>query len=557
MLGILYARLLAAPLSPYGEEGAEYLEHSDRLATVLAWRRGLGEPLELLRAVDHAFPPGIHAVGAPFGAMFGHEAEVVSLVAPLFLLLLALGTGLVAGSFDPGGAEPARYRGTVAAGWIAGLLLPAAHAAATRYHYDLPMAALLWAALAAQVTLQDRRPLLGGLLSGGLLAAAAFTKWSALPLGVPLLTAGLLAPRHRARLAAAVPWRHRLLGFAATGGVSAALVAGWLSVSMRSLLAMAGTFEGTDAESSAWPGFDGGVLDGALAILGAVGDAVPGQPGERLLTYGAHVVTAMVSPIGALYLLVIGALWLRAGARGGLFALVAVGGQVAFQVLGTPPMDERFLLAALPVAAVVTALVCRRRRGGPRLGQLGVALGLLLAVDVHLAPEAPWNRPWILLRNDTEMPFTTARGISLASSFGQRGWVRRDEQRPPRRAQREQVWRALAACEPLTVAFGARVIGATGDAIWWQYRRRLAAVRGEHEPRTVAEGNPDLQQVDPRWALVVTGESGVGLLEDLGGRWEAVERLPEPGGSSEVTLWRRVGSRVCADASDGSGASEE
>ena len=478
-----------------------------------------------------------------------HDAVSVTWTAPLWLLLLAAAVGSVVGSLDPKGARPDERRGAFVFGACATLLLPAAHAAALRYHYDLPMTALLWSAVALQLRFQDERPGLAGSVAGALLAFAAVVKWSALPLGVPLIFGAAIAPRRRTSFARSRPLRYRVYTVAAAGLVSALLVAGFLAVSMESILSMAGTFdEPGGAGSFLWSRFKGGVGEGLETIVSSVGAAVPAQPLDRLITYLVHVGTAMLSPVGVLLLGAACLPWLATGASGLSMAVVAVTLQLAFLVLGTPPMDERFLLPALPFAAVAAAGGLRAVEGRGRVGFLGVMLvgALFIAWDFHHGPEGWWNRPRMVRVSDTEMPHSQGRGFMLAGSFGARGWARRDEQRDSRLRQRAELWDAIMDCGPATVVHdSSAVIDMQGDNIWWQYRTLLAEVGGETPPRTLNWRDPDVSRVDPSLTVAVTGMKAAPRVPGLEGPWVAARELPEPGGSGTVTIWTRPDARVC------------
>ena len=549
--------MLAEPIQQYGAGGAEYLEHLDRLRAVLAWRSiGPGHPLEFLRAIDPGFPPGLHLFGGPFGAIFGHSAQTVAWSGLLWLLPLALAVGSVVVSLDPWSGPPGQARVTRLAGMTAAVLIPAVHAASTRYHYDLPLSALVWCAAAVLLRLQDVRPVTGGAVAGLLLFGAGLVKWSALPLGAFLLAACWLAPHRVTRTGAVRLAVGRRLGALATAAlVSGLLVLGFLSISSHSLSMMAGDTFGA-AHSTPGAGaltFDDGLVAGAQEILGRVGDAVPPHPGERALDYGLHVVTSMLSPLLTVGLVVCAVAWLGSGAPGLLMAGAAVSAQLAFLVLAIPPMDERFLLPAIPWAAVVAVLGWRgfERRSRVGAGVVLVGIALFVAWDVHHGQPRLWNTLLHVRESTTEFPHTQARGISLESSFHQLGWARRDERSNGRLQQKEQAWDAVVACGPRDLLVDDAAIDARGTAIWWAYRRELALVHGAaRPPRITRLRGPEALRVDPEHALVLTGPTELPRIRALDGRWEIAARIREPGGSDEVRLWRRVGSGLCG----GSGA---
>lgn len=553
---ILSARLLVEPIQPYGWSGAEYLEHLDRLRAVMAWRTiGPGHPLELIRAVDPGFPPGLHLVGGPFGAIFGHSAETVAWSGLLWLVPLGLAVGSVVVSLDPWSGPPRQAWVTRLAGITAAVLLPAVHAASTRYHYDLPLAALIWCAVAVQLRYQDERPLAGGAVAGLLLFAAGLVKWAALPLGAPALAACWLAP-HRVVQTGAVRRRtsRRAAALGTAALVSGLLLAGFLSISSHSFSMMAGSTFGAADDATSVVIFDDGVVAGLRATVERVVEGLPPHPGRRLVDYGFHVVTAMLSPLLTVALVVCGVAWLGSGAPGLLMMTAAMAGQLAFLVLGVPPMDERFLLPALPWAAVLAVLGWRGFHSRSRTGAGAVLAGLalLIAWDVHHGEEGGWNQLVHVRESTTEFPHTQARGISLESSFNQLGWARRDEPGVDRRAQREEVWRTALACEPRDLLVDGTVIDARGTAIWWAYREQLATIEGIADPpHAVPLRGPDAMRVDPNWALVVTGRGALPAVAVLDGAWEVAARIPEPGGSDEVRLWRRVGRPLCTQAGGG------
>jgi len=90
MAALMLARLAAAPVDPYGADGAAWLEHHERVNVAFAFSE-----LPVDQAInnsDGAFPPGLHLVSLLFGELEFDEAAVAatSLVSWL-LLALAIG----------------------------------------------------------------------------------------------------------------------------------------------------------------------------------------------------------------------------------------------------------------------------------------------------------------------------------------------------------------------------------------------------------------------------------------------------------------------------------
>lgn len=552
LAGIVGARMLAEPIQPYGEHGAEYLEHLDRLRVVRAWWEiGLGAPGDLVRAWDQGFPFGLHLVGAPFGAVFGHSAKTVAWSGLLWLIPLALAVGSVVVSLDPWSGPAAEARVTRLAGIVGVLLLPAVHAAATRYHYDLPLTALIWVAAAVQLRWQDERPFRAGVAAGLLLFGAGLIKWGALPLGVPLLAACWLAPPRVTSKGTVRPrGNRRLVALVMAGLASGALLLGFLAVSDQSFSMMAsGTFGEIGGAAEPEPlRFDEGLSVGIADAISRVGEALPGSPGDRLVAYLVHVVIGMLSPLLSVALLVCFVAWIGAGGPGMLMAAVALAGQLGFLVLGVPPMDERFLLPSLPWAAVIAVLGWRgfARGSRGRAAVVLVALALFVAHDLHHGDDPPWAFHKVWRETDTEFPHAQGRGIMLSSSFNQLGWSRRDDTLPARTAEREAVWQAVVDCGARDVLVAPGVITDKGTSIWWEYRRVLAFVEeGGEPPIPVALADPDTARVDLAWTVVVTNRGPLPEAPALTGQWEIAARVPEPGGSSETLIWRRAGRPLC------------
>ena len=347
ILGMLAARWSSHPLDAYGEEGAEYIEHFDRVRTLQIWRANSGHPIDFLIAADGAYPPLLHALAVPAGAINGHAAHQITWMGSVWYLLLALGIGLC------GWALAGATWGLIG-GLTAGLLFPAGHAAALRYYYDLPMTALLWLGLGVALVGARRSPLGAGLGGGFLAGLAALIKWTAIPFAAPMLLAAALTPQlPRARRKLLV--LGLCVGFLLPTG-------GYLSQSTRSWTEMMSTF-GPET------GAVDGVVDAAARTLSVDPWLQPPDRGdqsggrfERGLYYIGRLVVAVYSP--ALFALVIGLgfLWVHRRGRGGWLVALIVLGQGAFVVTAVPPLDERFILTLAPLVGPLSPRVAFYQR---------------------------------------------------------------------------------------------------------------------------------------------------------------------------------------------------
>ena len=197
---ILLIRFARSPLQAYGDDGAYYLEHIERLSVLEAWQTsGLLAPASFLREADREYPPILHVVTLVQGALFGHDAETASLLMLAWMFLLSASMAwLVTASGGSQRAAMATAAGT--------LCVPALHGCATRYYFDLPMTAVLWSAVAIFFALSPKHPFRGALVSGLVFAAAALTKWTAIPFGATMAFGALLAQTWTLRCEG-MPWR--------------------------------------------------------------------------------------------------------------------------------------------------------------------------------------------------------------------------------------------------------------------------------------------------------------------------------------------------------------
>jgi hypothetical protein len=550
-VAIVWIRLAVDGVQPYGTDGAEYIEHLARLRLVEQWRWLEGLNLwRLLVEADGAFPAGLHLLTLPIGWIFGHQAGPAAATGALWLLLLAFAVGVVAARLD--GRPEA---GAVAL--TALLLVPALHGMATRYYYDLPMTALLWGSAAVILRTRDRSPLRGGLAAGLLLFAACVVKWTAIPLGVIVTSAALAVPlADGPRLRE--DWRRRLLMAGAVALPPALLVWAYMA--------------GVDGTSSF--GHQAHITMAEAGAEGVEGTAAPASRAEAwrivlehragtfgwvdLAFYPTRLVTSILSPLLALVAAVMGLVWLRRGARGWLLVLGVPLATLAFLWIFVPPLDDRFLVPAVPALAVGAALGWSRL--GPR-GRRGwaiaaLAVGLLVTLDLHFAPQSALTRPIDVLEHpDGQDEATVARGLGAASSVEARGWVRADEQTPARAAFRERLYERVAACRVSCLGVGWRsgTMHPLGDTTFWKYRSVLDALRGSGTELVVIPHCPELVG-DPSW-IECSPDVVVHPMEH-GARpwlhrcldpeaWELVEVVEDPGAGPDATVWQRVGSELC------------
>jgi len=472
---VLLVRMVGAPMQPYGSDSAQYIEHLTRMETLQAWAEPGDEGLlGFLRRADGAFPPLMHLVTLLAGKASGHAAEHILWTGLLWLQLLALSVGvaaaLVVGSRRAGAAA---YCGT--------LLLPAAHAFATRYYYDLPMTAVLWLAIPVVLLTWDRRPLLGGLLVALVLFAADLVKWTALPFGWLMVAAAAATPRVLWDGTRQFVLRRRALGLATALVVSSLLVLAFVQVAgpYDSFTAMLGEI-GDRGEDGAPTGVDSSDVDGVLANLLSGMQPLSSQ---RLAFYPVRLIASVFSPVVFLVVVALGLLWGLRDRRGWVLILGTVLGQWAFLLLRVPPVDDRFVLTLAPALVLAAALGWDHLQLRSRwcVGGLAVVLGFAVAVDFHFGD--PVQKTPTMSRPGHES-FSELIRWGLADSADQRGWARRDSQPSNRSAVRDDLWGVLRQCEATQWRLRAEdaLVGDSGDVYWFRYRTLLAYLV-EGEPR--------------------------------------------------------------------------
>ncbi len=477
VLVVLISRISRTLVQPYGVDGAEYIEHLGRLEILGAFRELLhsGDLLAFLREADNAFPPLLHVLTLPFGAVLGHRAEDVLVVGPLWLLVLALSTALIARHLA-GSSRAAAAAGS------ATLLVPALHGFSTHYYYDLPMTALLWLGLAVLVLGRDGREGPAGLLGGALLFGAALIKWQALPVVATMLIALALAPNPGPTSAAEPSSRPSLLGRLFLPGLAgvvcllACLAYLGMIGSHNSLVAML-----RDVSAPAAADVTGGVEP----VLG-LGLIAPDM--LRLLFYPLRLVSSVLSPLLALLVAPLLVVWLRSGGANRAFLTLLALGQLLFLLLIVPPLDDRFLVPLVPVVVLAAVLgweqlTARRRRAVAAAVLVG---GMAVAMDFHTEFTLPGSAEAQVLIVAKDRPGVSFRGLGASDSVEQRGWSRLDSQGDSRFRAREQLWSSLVRCDVQTVRVAPEdpMIGDSGDLFWFHYRSTYAAL--EEEPPTLS-----------------------------------------------------------------------
>ena len=526
-VGALLGRRWAEdPIEAYGELGAEWIEHFDRLHVLQIWRWGDGNPLSFLVAADGAYPPLLHVLTLPFGALTGHAAQDVVWTGALWWLLLAGAVALAARGLLPDEPLAAPAAATAA------LLLPAAHGAAVRYYYDLPMTALMWLAVGLAIGVGRHRPVVGGLAGGAAAGAAALIKWSAVPFCLPMLAGAVLCMLPDRRKAAVLAAALAIGALAPTGA--------FLAGSTRSWTEMMHTFGPEDDPTTA-VGTAARRTISAQPLLQAPdrSDRAGGRL-ERTGFYVAALVLTVLAPAGTLVVLGLGVPWVRRGARGAWLIGATVVGQVGFAALAVPPLDERFVLAAGPALTLAAALGWTTLTPRQRVvtGAVAVAVGLGLAADLHTGDASAVDpRSTVVTREPTGV-------IGLTSSWERRGWGRFDRRRPSRADFREALWAALEPARAERIGLiGGPIVDPLGDDWWWRYRSRLAEVEGTRGVQGPLEVFPLCgAEAAPELGAVVASDSRITSIErpwcEAEGAWGSGVRVPAAGPAVGAVVWR-------------------
>ena len=519
VLGILWVRWSRHPLEAYGDSAAHLIEHLARFRLLARLEAGLdGGPLAWLVALDGLYPPGLHLVEAAFGAVVGHAPERVVLLGVGWLLLLCSSVAEAARRLGPPGSAPLVFAGVA--------LIPAVQGAALRSYYDLPMTALLWAAVAALAGPGRGRAVAGA----ALLLAASLIKWTALPFGLAMMfgLAVALDGAGRRRVGGAVVlW---------AAGVTALLLAG-----MSSLSTMGGaTFQPPPGvAASTWAEALPPPLSG---WLGAAAAQVAVTDGARLAFYPARLAASVLSPVGAMVAGVGGAAWLRRGAPAGAVVVATALGQLAFLLLLVPPLDDRFLLTLAPALALAAGVGLV---GRPRVSAVAAVALVVVSADAHLRPPldptpavGPGARSAALEGRDW-----VARG-GVASSIDRRGWSRTTDLVAHRGALEARLWGRLRGCGGGGVDGPDAVLLAAGDLNRWTLRR-LRDARAGHAPAVRWLGEPSADRRARRLWVQPEPAGALGGSPTPPRGWRQLDVVDDPDGGPGVAIWAPPASPPC------------
>ena len=533
--GVVLLRLRQG-LQPYGVEGAHYIEHAERLTVLGAWSR-VGDPgsMGLVDELDGLFPPLMHLVAIVLSPLVGHGAGAVAATGLLWLFGLAAAVGATAWLLT-------RSRAAAGAATVGALLLPAAHAFATRYYYDLPMTTLLWILVPVALSTWDRRPWLGGLLVGLLWLAANLLKWSSIPFGGFMLLAAAATPVLATDGKRLLRPLRRIGAFALATAVAAVGSLVWVLAAgpESSLGTMADVMWRDLGQRSVGSGGLGAMVAGAWTWVVEHGALLGSrwQP-SKLTWYAVQSITTVLSPLFALPVLALAALGAVRHPRTLALAGLLIGGQLVFLLLWIPVIDERFLLTSLPALLLLAGLGFAALPDRWRLpvGVGVVVCGLWVAAEFHLAfpplPSAGWEatpgESW-------DAPPLRGWGIALGDSVEQRGWSRRRTSPDDRAEVREQVWEAVARCRPATVLIPEAPTEAApaGQIYWLDYRSMLASMDDRDLLLDFVERCEDGGEAD--LAILATAKGGHPRA-CAPGDWVEVARIPASE-AWDVALWR-------------------
>ncbi len=523
-------------LQPYGVEGAHYIEHAERLTVLGAWSR-LGEPGSggLVDELDGLFPPLMHLATIVLSPVVGHDAESVATTGVLWLFGLAAAVGATTWLVT---------RSRLAAGATAGatLLLPAGHAFASRYYYDLPMTALLWLLVPVALATWDRRPWLGGLLVGLLWLAANLLKWSSIPFGGFMLAAAACTPVLTGEGERLLRPLRRLGAFALAGVVAAAGSLAWVLAAgpESSLGTMADVMWSDLGQRSVGSGGLGAMIGGAWTWVTEHGALLGSrwQP-SKLAWYGVQAVTTVLSPLFAVPVLALAVF--GAVRRPRLLTMVGIllGGQLLFLLLWIPVIDDRFLLTSLPALLVLAGVGFGDLPRGwwwPA-GVAVAACGLWVAAEFHLSfPPLP-STAWEASPGDGwDAPPLRGWGIALGDSVEQRGWSRARTTPDDRREVKDEVWEAVASRRPRVVLIPDAPVEAApaGEIYWLDYRSMLASMGDPELLFDFAEGCQEAGSADLAVLAAPTeGDPEACVPSD----WTEVARI-RASEQWDVTIWQ-------------------
>ncbi len=489
LIGLLAAlpllRLRGDGIQSFGTDGAPWIEPLARLRLLEHLDQATGSWWESLVGADAAYPPGLHLLSLPWTAAVGEGPLRLAASGLPWLLVLAGACGVVARKL---GSDQRGAFVTVAV--VAAL--PSLQGMAGRYHYDLPMTALLWLSVALVLGLAPRRPLLAGLLGGAVALLACGVKWAAIPFGLPMLGLGFGLAVSGGRHALLC-----LLGLVLATGIAAGGSWGYLQEvgELNSFTMQRALLEMQDPILSPLLRDPGEAPPSPLAAsLQRLGSWSPAE----LSFYPLRLVSSVLSPLLALLLL-----WgagVAARARRWRLLLLVLGVALCHGlfVLGMiPVLDDRWLVVGAPALAIAGGAGLGRAARRPWLRFVLAALLLGVAVEFHFAPRAAFNAAWEAVespgprphREDSSgealyidrdrpkpRPSVVFRGPFGASSVEDRGWTRGDEQPPDRARQRAAALATVAACKLSCVGLGIEMPGLApkGDMFWWRAATRAA-----------------------------------------------------------------------------------
>ena len=516
-LAVVVALVLVVWSRPYDDAlfrgaigGGDWDEHLARVRIATSWAARGDLPLSLWAATtDGIYPPFLHYAMGLLGGLFGHGEAAVGRTMVLWLLLLSGSAGLVGW----------RISGTARVGWTvaaATATVPGLAAAALTYFFDLPMTALLWLGLALLLLLRPKAPEVAGILAGLCWFAAGLTKWTALPFGLVMFAGALLVHLPGEGLNRGEVWV-RLRTGAALAVVSGLLFRWWFGVSVTSWQGMSQNSMG-DAGAWSWTGL-GGLSSWLHARL---------QPfsWDRLASYPADLATSLLSPLLAVGAAILVGAWLAGGRRRGLALVGSVClGQWAVLFWLVPVTDPRFLFTLVPALVLAAALGLERlsKRAITPVTVAWITVALWASWDVHHGDAGLLNHYWSATP-DRQHGFLSGRGLGIRSGDAKTGWVRSDEVKEAFPARREELWSLVAGCGASTLVVQQEVVRDMTDYTWWQYRDRLAQLRGEPAFAEVSQLQGWQDRGGPAVAWTLGAAPGPG--------WERVQRL------DGAALWR-------------------
>ena len=463
VVGLVTWRAATHPVDTYGDSGAGYIEHLERVRVLHRLSASGGSLLDRLRAADGLYPPGLHLLTAPASVLGEHHPASVAVLGAGWLLLLGLAVAMVARTLHPRAGAPA---------FVATLLVPALHAVAPRYYYDLPMTALVWCAAAA-LAWTHRRPVAGALVAAVTFALACTVKWSALPLGLSVALGGLVLARSHA---GGRTFRAAGIWTVSTAG----LVVPLLAVS-TSFGAMGGaTFQpppGVDLP--AWAAALDSIRPGLGHALGSMATQARLDGAARLAFYIRRTATTVLAPALVPFALGVMGLWLRKQAPGRWAMLVMGLPVLLFVWLAVPPLDERFLLTVLPILPLMAGVtLADDSRFTRAFGSAAMVVAVAVAVDFHTGP--PASGP----RTDVTTGHRTPLRWGLSTSIDRRGWARLTDLPDHQDDLRQGILEIVDTCGATRITGDDALVTHHGDLNWWTFALERATL-ADSAPRRV------------------------------------------------------------------------